>query len=67
MRGSKWRYLRMIVSFCGWFLLVEVAYKAVGNLSRLFFAPYFETAKAAFYEDLLDRLQIGVPDGADVV
>jgi hypothetical protein len=26
----------------------------VGGLAQWFFMPYFETAKAAFYEDLLD-------------
>lgn len=57
MDGHKWRYFCLNVSFIGWFLLMVLAscLPMVGNLAQWFFMPYFESAKAAFYEDLLDR------------
>lgn len=57
MHGHKWRFFCLNLSFIGWILLVGVAsmLPMVGNLAQWFFMPYFETAKAAFYEDLLDR------------
>ena len=57
MDGHKWRFFCLNLSFIGWILLVGVAsmLPMVGNLAQWFFMPYFETAKAAFYEDLLDR------------
>ena len=57
MDGHKWRYFCLNVSFIGWFLLMAFAscLPMVGNLAQWFFMPYFESAKAAFYEDLLDR------------
>jgi uncharacterized membrane protein len=46
-----------MLSFVGWFILVAVASSIplVGNFAQWFFMPYFESAKAAFYEDLLDN------------
>lgn len=57
MDGHKWRYFCLNISFIGWFILMLVAswIPLVGNLAQWFFMPYFEAAKAAFYEDLLDR------------
>lgn len=57
MDGNKFRYFLMLLSFIGWFLLVLAAsmLPLVGNLAQWFFMPYFESAKAAFYEDLLDQ------------
>ena len=40
-------------SFIGWFLLVVVTW----GLAGLFVMPYFAAANAAFYEDLLDRVE----------
>ena len=56
MDGHKWRYFCLNISFIGWFILVAVVsmFPMVGNLAQWFFMPYFESAKAAFYEDLLD-------------
>ena len=56
MEGNKLRYLCLLLSFFGWFLLIMTvnALPLVGGLAQWFFMPYFETAKAAFYEDLLD-------------
>ena len=57
MDGNKMRYLCLMLSFIGWFILVAVASSIsfVGNFAQWFFLPYFEAAKAAFYEDLLDN------------
>lgn len=57
MDGHKWRYFCLNLSFIGWWILVAVAsfMPFVGNLAQWFFMPYMESAKAAFYEDLLDR------------
>lgn len=56
MDGHKWRYLLMLASFAGWFVAVFLAsmLPVVGGIAQWLFMPYFETAKAAFYEDLLD-------------
>jgi hypothetical protein len=51
MRGHRWRLACLDASFIGWFLLVAVTF----GLAGLFVTPYFATANAAFYEDLLDR------------
>ena len=47
----------MNLSFFGWFILLIVAslIPMVGGMAQYFFMPYLESAKAAFYEDLLDR------------
>ena len=51
MNGNRWRLFCLDASFFGWFLLLLVT----GGLAGIFVLPYFETAHAAFYEDLLDR------------
>lgn len=51
MHGHRWRLACMDASFIGWFLLVGVTW----GLAGIFVMPYFMTANAAFYEDLLDR------------
>ena len=51
MQGHRWRLACLDVSFIGWFLLVAVT----AGLAGIFVLPYFATANAAFYEDLLDR------------
>jgi uncharacterized membrane protein len=57
MDGNKLRYFCLMLSFVGWFILVAVtsSIPLVGNFAQWFFMPYFESAKAAFYEDLLDN------------
>ena len=56
MDGNKFRYLCMCLSFIGWWLLVVIAntLPVIGGLAQWFFLPYFDSAKAAFYENLLD-------------
>ena len=51
MNGHRWRLFCLDASFIGWFLLVGMTC----GLAGLFVMPYFATANAAFYEDLLDR------------
>ena len=51
MHGHRWRLFCLDISFLGWFLLVGMTC----GLAALFVMPYFATANAAFYEDLLDR------------
>ena len=50
MYGHRMRLFALDASFTGWFMLLLVT-----NLAGLFVLPYFATANAAFYEDLLDR------------
>lgn len=56
MNGNKLRYFCLHFSFIGWIALVLVigTLPVVGNFAQWLFMPYFETAKAAFYENLLD-------------
>lgn len=56
MDGHKMRYFCMLLSFVGWILLVIFAgmLPLVGWLAQWLFMPYIESAKAAFYEELLD-------------
>ena len=56
MDGHKMRYFCMLLSFSGWILLVLAAGMLLlpNGIAQLFFAPYIESAKAAFYEELLD-------------
>ena len=51
MYGHRWRLACLDASFIGWFLLVGVTF----GLAGLFVMPYYATAHAAFYEDLLNR------------
>ena len=50
MKGNRWRYFKLCLSFLGWWLLSAATF----GLALVFVIPYFNTAKAAFYEDLLD-------------
>ena len=51
MHGHRWRLFCLDASFFGWFLLVGATF----GLAGIFVMPYFATANAAFYEELLDR------------
>ena len=51
MHGHRWRLACLDASFIGWFLLVAITM----GLAGIFVTPYYATANAAFYEDLLDR------------
>lgn len=56
MNGNRWRYFCLCLSFIGWHILVGIAnlIPVVGGMAQWFFLPYFESARAAFYENLLD-------------
>ena len=51
MNGHRLRLFCLDASFFVWFLLVGVTFGRAG----IFVVPYYATANAAFYEDLLDR------------
>ncbi len=51
MHGHRWRLACLDASFIGWFLLMGLT----AGIAGVFVLPYFMTANAAFYEDLLDR------------
>lgn len=57
MDGNKMRYF--LFSFIGWGILLQVVwhlpYLLPGMVCQCMILPYYETARAAFYEDLLDR------------
>ncbi len=57
MHGHRWRLACLDTSFIGWFLLVGLmsVNQWLGYIALIFVLPYFMTANAAFYEDLLDR------------
>ena len=57
MNGHKMQYLWLLLTFVGWFLLIAVANSLpiIGGVAQWFFLPYFHSAKAAFYEELLDN------------
>lgn len=48
MRGHKGRLFYLWLSFLGWFLLGLITM----GIGFLYVAPYYEAAKANFYEDL---------------
>ncbi len=53
MDGNKWRYFCLCFSFIGWYLLlIPAALLPCGGLAQFFLQPYFQTASAAFYEDI---------------
>ncbi|MGN0846521.1 MAG: DUF975 family protein [Kiritimatiellia bacterium] len=55
MEGHRWRYFCLNMSFIGWWLLAALASVGIGNFAMMLLVPYVDAARAAFYEDLLDR------------
>ena len=49
MRGNKMRWFLLDLSFIGWFLLGLITF----GIAFLWITPYWNTARAAFYEDLM--------------
>ena len=49
MRGHKWQFFVLCLSFIGWILLCILTF----GIGFLWLGPYFQTTMAAFYEDLL--------------
>ena len=52
MKGNKWRLFCLIFSFIGWLLLCVLT---LGILS-FWVVPYMESAVAAFYQDLVQKM-----------
>jgi uncharacterized membrane protein len=48
MRGHKWRYFELQLSFIGWYLLSILTF----GIGFIFLAPYLSMTQAAFYDDL---------------
>lgn len=59
MHGNKMRYFLFNLSFIGWGILLNVVWHMqqllLGMFCQCMIVPYYETARAVFYEDLLDR------------
>lgn len=51
MKGHRWRLFCLEISFWGWAILAAFTL----GIGSFVLAPYQETAKAFFYQDLLDR------------
>lgn len=53
MSGNKMRLFLLDLSFIGWFLLGIITF----GIAFLWITPYWNTARAAFYEDLMSDLR----------
>jgi len=53
MRGRKREYFALVLSFIGWFLLMEIPYLSIA--ARLWVLPYFTAAKVYYYDKLTGR------------
>lgn len=53
MSGNKMRLFLLDLSFIGWFLLGLITF----GIAFLWITPYWNTARAAFYEDLMKALR----------
>lgn len=53
MSGNKMRLFLLDLSFIGWFLLGLITF----GIAFLWVTPYWNTARAAFYEDLMKALR----------
>ena len=52
MRGNKWRFFCLQLSFLGWILLATFCTCGIG---AIFLTPYREAANAAFYDEITNR------------
>ena len=53
MRGHKWRYFELQLSFIGWYLLSILTF----GIGFIFLAPYLSMTQVAFYDDLKAQLR----------
>jgi uncharacterized membrane protein len=53
MRGQKWKYFLLYLSFIGWYLLCILTL----FIGLLWLMPYIYTTQASFYEDLRLRYE----------
>ena len=56
MKGHKWRYFCMIMSFAGYWLLMLFSL----GVASLWIAPYMEAASIGFYRDLREQQAIDI-------
>lgn len=54
MKGNKWRYFCLQLSFIGWHILAGLAL----GLGGIFLAPYVEQAKTEFYHETSGRASV---------
>lgn len=54
MMGYKWKYVRFILSFIGWFLLGGLTL----GIGFLWIEPYFSASCAGFYESLIQETNL---------
>ncbi len=52
MRGNKWRFFCLQISFIGWAILAGICTCGIGVF---FLAPYMDAASAVFYDDIANR------------
>ena len=50
MHGQKWRLFCLDLSYIGWYILCGLTF----GILTFWVTPYHETARAAFYQDLID-------------
>lgn len=54
MKGNKWRYFCLQLSFIGWHILAALAF----GLGGIFLAPYVEQANTEFYHETSGRASV---------
>ncbi len=52
MKGNKWRFFCLNISFIGWILLASFC---TCGLGMLFLTPYIDASAAAFYDEIANR------------
>ena len=50
MRGNKWRFFCLQLSFIGWIILASIT-----GIGMIFLTPYMQAAYAVFYDDIANR------------
>ena len=51
MRGNKWRFFCLQISFIGWMILSAFT----GGIGAIFLTPYMQASYAVFYDDIANR------------
>lgn len=59
MRGNKWKFFCLVLSFFGWALLAAIP----AGIGYLWFIPYFSMAQVAFYELVSENLRYETLEG----
>lgn len=56
MKGNKWRYFCMLLSFVGYGILLIASL----GIASLWIVPYYEESKVLFYRDLTEKPEIDI-------